>query len=74
MIKTPTEKQINLVENICELLEIDYPINSKEFTRKSYSAFIAAHIDLFKEVIAEMNLDYDYLYETCINDIWTEMF
>ena len=74
MIKTPTEKQINLVENICELLEIDFPINSKEFTRKTYSAFIAAHKDLFKEVIAEMKLDYDYLNETCINDIWTEMF
>jgi hypothetical protein len=74
----PTGKQITLVENICGALGIkNFPTSSKEFTKFSFSQFIAAHLDEYHYALLEMDSwedDEEYLYETCINDIWTEMF
>ena len=77
-LKAPTEKQIVLVENICGALGIkNFPTSSKEFTSFSFSQFIAAHLEEYHYALLEMDSwesDEEYLYETCINDIWTEMF
>ena len=74
----PTEKQITFVENICGTLGIkNFPTSSKEFTRFSFSQFIAAHLEEYHYALLEMDSlegDEEYLYETCINDVWTEMF
>lgn len=74
----PTQKQIEFVEVICKTLQIDnFPMSSKEFTKWTYSQFIAAHLDAFNEIQEEFwdsLADEDYCYECCINDVWTEMF
>lgn len=48
-MKSPTEKQIRLVEAISDVLEIDFPTSSKEFTKKIYCKFIKEHYDEFKD-------------------------
>lgn len=74
----PTEKQITFVENICGILGIkDFPTSSKEFTKFSFSQFITVHLDEYHYALLEMDSwegDEEYLYETCINDVWTEKF
>lgn len=73
-MKTPTEKQIKLVEEITSVLKIDFPNNSFQFTRKEYFKFIQKHLPAFKELIEndfydEELLDWLGLYE---NDVWCE--
>ena len=76
--KAPTEKQIQFVELICKVLKInDFPTSSKEFTKRSYSQFISAHILDFHNATEEIWYSYpdeEWCYEHCINDVWTEMF
>ena len=57
-MKAPTEKQIQLVENICSLLEIkNFPSSSKEFTRFTFSQFIAAHLNEYINACEEVYED-----------------
>ena len=57
-MKTPTEKQIRLVENICSLLGIkNFPSSSTEFTRFTFSQFIAAHLNEYMNVCEEIYED-----------------
>lgn len=52
---SPTEKQIKLVEAITEVLGIDFPQSSKEFTKQIYSEFIKAYYDDFMQVVDDVN-------------------
>ena len=70
---TPTTKQIHLVENICHVLNItDFPFSSSQFTKYTYSKFIAAHIEEYREVVDNAQVDEDWCYEFCVNDVWCE--
>ena len=71
-MQSPTEKQIILVENMTRMLGIDFPISSKEFTKRIYSAWIKANIEDYKDHMASCIYDEDYLYEGCNNDVWCE--
>jgi hypothetical protein len=51
---TPTEKQIKFVEAITELLGIDFPQSSEEFTKQTYCEFIKKYYDEFYSVIDDM--------------------
>lgn len=44
-----TDKQIDFVEAITEVLRIDFPQSSKEFTKQIYFEFIKEHYDEFKD-------------------------
>lgn len=74
--KTPTEKQIKFVEDICKILDIQFPTSSREFTRKCFCNFIKDHIDLFYEEIIGNTYenDVDYIHECypIMNDVWCE--
>lgn len=54
-MKAPTKKQIALVENITEVLEIDFPQSSVEFTKQIYCKFIKRHYDEFKRIVEDTN-------------------
>ena len=75
-MKTPTEAQINCVENICKVLHIDFPQSSREFTRYCFSSFISNHIVEFYNKVADINEDPDFIYEYCgvQNDVWCEYY
>lgn len=45
---SPTEKQINFVDEITKTLGIDFPQSSTEFTKQIYCEFIKEHYDEFK--------------------------
>ena len=45
MMKTPSEKQIKLADMIAEVLGVDFPQSSAEFTAQIYYEFIHSHID-----------------------------
>ena len=47
----PTKEQIDFVEEICEILGIDFPTCSEEFTEQTYYYFIADHINEYREAI-----------------------
>lgn len=49
-MRSPSEKQIKFVEEICQALDIDFPTCSKEFTAQTYYYFIADHINKYQEV------------------------
>lgn len=55
----PTEKQINFVETITELLGIDFPQSSKEFTKQIYYEFIKEHYDEFQKLVDFYDWDDD---------------
>ena len=44
-VKLPSEAQIQFADFIAEVLEIDFPQSSDEFTAKTYYEFIHSHID-----------------------------
>lgn len=44
----PTEKQIEFVQAMTDVLGIDFPISSREFTKRTYSKFIKDHYEQFK--------------------------
>ena len=71
-MKTPTEKQIHLVENMTRILGIKFPKSPNDFTRQSYFLWIRDHIDEYKEAIYSTIYDEDYVYEFCQNDVWCE--
>lgn len=52
---SPTKKQIELVEAITDVLEIDFPQSSGEFTKQIYCEFIKEHYDEFRRVIDDTN-------------------
>jgi hypothetical protein len=54
-MKSPTEKQIALVEAITKVLGIDFPQSSWDFNIATYSKFISNHIDEFRQVIEDYN-------------------
>lgn len=56
---SPTEKQIDFVEAIAEVLGIDFPQSSKEFTKRTYRNFIDAHYIEFKRVMDDYSYDDD---------------
>ena len=43
--KSPSEKQIELAEAIANLLGLDFPMSSKDFTAAIYWKFIRDHIE-----------------------------
>ena len=71
-MKSPTEKQIRLAEQISAILDIDFPSSSKDFTRHIYYHFIKNNIEEFKYAQLENYIDEDDCNEICINDVWTE--
>ena len=46
----PTKAQIDFAEEIADVLRIDFPTCSKEFTKWSYQKFISEHIIEFQNV------------------------
>ena len=56
---SPTEKQIDFVEAITEVLGIDFPQSSKEFTKRTYCHFIDNHYIEFKRVMDDYSYDDD---------------
>ena len=71
-MQAPTEKQINLVENMTRILGIDFPTSSKEYTKRTYCAWIKAHIDDYGDAVAVSVCDEEYCYDMCENDAWCE--
>lgn len=72
-ILSPTEKQIDFVEIMCDVLKItDFPYCSKQFTRKAFSDWISAHVKEYNEIVYNSKIDDEWLYDHCVNDIWTE--
>ena len=49
-MRSPSEKQIKFVEEICQALNIDFPTCSKEFTAQTYYYFIADHINEYQQI------------------------
>ena len=54
--KSPTDKQIAYAEAIADVLNLDFPQSSRDFTRAKYRAFIAAHVAEFHEQVYLMTL------------------
>lgn len=50
MARSPSEKQIALVEEIAKALDIDFPQSSADFTAKTYYKFIKNHIEEMREI------------------------
>lgn len=61
--KTPTDKQICLVDAIAETLMIDFPQSSHDFTSAAYWKFIHDHIDEAKAIWRDDNVGDDFLYD-----------
>ena len=55
MVNSPTEKQIRIVDFIAELLGIDFPQSSDEFTEEIYEDFINDNLDQAMKVADEIN-------------------
>jgi len=51
--KSPTKKQIKLAEDICNILNIDFPQSSLEFNRYTYWKFINTYMDEYEEQIRD---------------------
>ena len=52
---SPTEKQIRIADYIAELLGIDFPQSSIEFTEEVYSDFINDNLDKAMKMTDEIN-------------------
>lgn len=52
---SPTEKQIEFVEAITDVLGIDFPQSSEEFTKQIYCEFIKKHYDEFRLVMDDID-------------------
>lgn len=57
MSKSPTDRQIAFAERIADVLDIDFPAGSPDFTQWTYYQFINAYIDEYKYVCAERAID-----------------
>lgn len=66
MIRSPSEKQIELADKIAGILNIDFPKGSYEFTAYSYWKFINSHmqeyIDCYRQSILYSITDGDIFY------------
>ena len=51
----PTDKQIDFAEEIADVLGIDFPISSKDFTKQTYCEFIKEHYDEYRQVVEDAN-------------------
>ena len=71
---SPTEKQIAYAEAIANVLGIDFPTSSKDFTKYTYSKFISKYKSAFDEIMTSGVHDKDYCYEICQNDVWCEYY
>ena len=70
-MNSPTEKQIEFVKIITEVLEIDFPQSSLEFTKQTYREFIKEHYDAYKQVVDDVNA---YNFETFEDEMsWFQM-
>ena len=58
-MSSPTENQISFAAEIAEVLGIDFPQSSKEFTKKTYYNFIDDHYVEFKRVMDDYSYDDD---------------
>ena len=73
-MKSPTKKQINIVEKMTSILNIEFPSSSKEFNKFTYSRWINKHINEYQDIIDATIYDEEYLYEICENDVWCEYY
>ena len=73
-MKSPTKKQINIVEKMTSILNIEFPSSSKEFNKFTYSRWINKHINEYQDIIDVTIYDEEYLYEICENDVWCEYY
>lgn len=62
MNEKPTDKQVEYVDAICELLGVNPPV---EKTKKAYSEFIDEYSDEYKDTVFEMGL----MYESSLDEI-----
>lgn len=77
-MRSPTEKQIQFVDQICKVLSLHFPTSSKEFNRSCFSSFISTHLKEFNDELACHDIcdDVDWVYEYtgCVNDVWCEYY
>ena len=73
-MKSPTKKQISIVEKMTSILNIEFPSSSKEFNKFTYSRWINKHINEYQDIIDATIYDEEYLYEICENDVWCEYY
>ena len=59
---SPTDKQIKFVEDMTEVLHIQFPLSSRDFTKYSYAKFISAHIDEFNKAKRDFEDPFDAEY------------
>ena len=69
---SPTQKQIELVDNMTSILGLDFPTCSREFNKFTYSIWISSHMEDYLDFLSSTIYDEDYLSEICLNDIWCE--
>lgn len=65
MIRSPSEKQIELADKIADILNIDFPKGSYEFTAYIYWKFINSHMQEYIEVMKNSKIS--DIYD---GDIW----
>ena len=58
-MSSPTEKQIRFAEMIADVLNIDFPTSSKEFTKRVYCHFISDNYAAFKSIMDDYADDDD---------------
>lgn len=54
-MSSPTEKQIKLVETVAEVLGVNFPQSSQEFTKQIYYLFIRDHYDAYRNIVNDVN-------------------
>lgn len=55
---SPTEKQIILAERMANMLNIEFPVSSKDFNKATYCMFIKDHYDEWKDYMLDDYCDY----------------
>ena len=74
MFKLPSDKQIDLANEIAYALSIDFPQSSRDFTAKDYWDFINKHIQEYYDIVYKNKTDPDDYYDNCENDVWGEYY
>lgn len=72
-MKSPSEKQIKLAEKIAYMLDLDFPICSKQYNAQSYYQFINENIEKLKEIDNHIYDENDCMF-LCQNDSWCEYY
>lgn len=57
----PLGEQIEVVNKICQVLNIDFPICSQQFTKASYSWFIKKHACEYKNKLHDWLETHDFV-------------